>query len=177
MDNTLEEDTFLYYEIRDNEILRTYSNDSKKYAVPYNVHNIEVCDRRLLKQHCKIKRESFPVWKMQVLGSINALSMVGMIGIASVLTKTHSVIPLVLMYVLKYSIGVIPSYKKMQRFKLTDYCLKNADKLKLEKKSILSLPLSDKAQQVLNQDTTFCLNSAHLYSTNDLKQLKKVIQR
>lgn len=149
--------------------------DKTENAIVYSNHNISVMDERLYRQHQEIMRKVIPGWKNQMkICEVVISFLMGFIGADFLLDRqTYVVSPVAFMVYL--GCAWMKRHQKVSRFQLTDYCLQNADSIRLVKTNPdASLKLSKKGNKAFEMDCGFSLNHAHLYTNHDLKTLKKV---
>lgn len=177
MDKLQKSETFLtHYEIEEGKITEYYGNNSKVSNIPNIPHNIEVCERRLCKQHKKAKESAKQ--DLNKIKQIKApkMGILGAMGLMSIAMGSYTGV-LVAIYCLAGNLLDIQLVKrKSWRLRITDYCLEHANFLKFSKtEKDASSTLSEKGKEAFEKDHGFSLNHAHLYTNNDLKMLKKVI--
>ena len=164
------------YEVdeENNKITIQYA-DGEKSTIIFSEHNIHAVEERLHHQHLTIMEKELPEWESEIKKRKIALfpfATLAGLGIASG-SLFSSLFPLYFMGI--YGCVIYKNRGLVRRLKLTDYCLKNADSIKLTKDSSNShLQLSDAGEKAFELDHGFSLNHAHLYTNHDLKVLKKV---
>lgn len=177
MDKLQKDGTFLTnYEIEEGKITEYYSNNSKVTNIPNIPHNVNVCERRLLRQHLEAKEKGKE--RLDNVKKIKGIeiSMLGMLGILSLTINSSLGVLLASYYMVQNFRDIQKEKRNIWRLMITDYCLEHATSLKFsEKKKDASSTLSEKGKEAFKKDRGFSLNHAHLYTNNDLKILKKVI--
>ncbi len=180
MDNYQGYDNFVTcYEVDEskNQMTIQYADGSEATCI-HSDHNMKVMEERLYNQHRTIMEERLPEWERKIRTyKTGSVLMSVCVGTSFALeTSTIAMAPLCCIGVCGYKI--YKDSKPIQRLKLTDYCLKNADAIKFTKtESILQPKLSESGREVFEKDGGFTLNHAHLYTDKDLKELKKVIKK
>lgn len=164
------------YEIEDNKIVENYADGSHSSYIPNIPHNIDACERKLMGQFQeeKIKQEGRGnLWIARKTVEISMLSVAVVCGVVS------HMYPIALLNALLATDFIREAkvkIKKIRRLRLTDYCLTHAMSLKFsENGRDASYGLSENGKKAFKLDRGFKLNHAHLYTNQDLKQLKKVI--
>lgn len=173
------EDFITCYEVDENNNTMTIQyGDGKENTVASTSHNISVIEGRLRIQHLKIMEEELPKWEYEIkLRKFALTTPFAVLAGFSLITGSpiSAVAPLYFIGLRSYMIykNSNPAY----RLKLTDYCLKNADMIKLIRtESVVELNLSGDGKEAFEKDRGFSLNHAHLYTNEDLKKIKKALR-
>lgn len=166
------------YEIdEDNQSMVIQFADRKETKVVNSSHNINVVDRRLYKQHQELMKSVASERKKENRGYIVPILFNGAIG-SFCLMDTPIITVSALIFILGYVREICRNNKVIRRLELTDYCLQNADLIRLIRtESVLQPKLSEQGKNAFEKDNGFTLNHAHLYTDNDLKELKKALRK
>lgn len=150
--------------------------------VPNTAHNKEALDNRLKKQYLETKDRYLASQKDILKANIFATAITSYMVIRWLLKIGHP-IPKIINYfcltiLIAFVIIIKKTCNKIKRFKLTEYCLNNIEKvnkiIRLEENREL---LSKSFNKEYNINPTFSLNSTHEYLTSDLKKIKKMIKK
>ena len=172
-------DFVVSYEVDEekNEINVEYADGSTLTTIN-SEHNVEEMETKLLNQHNTIKEKEFPTWERELNDAKKYLVPYAMIMGAGIAMKAYIGALSSLYFIGLNGRTIYNLNRPVTRIRLTDYCLENASSIKLaETKPITDLKLSKAGQEAFEKDHGFTLNHAHLYTTKDLKELKKMINK
>lgn len=164
------------YEEKGDKITLNYSDGTVSDNVPNIPHNIESCERNLLRQFEKSKEEQENSFKYILKGGILSIMFFSFTGILALSDKAYAAAISSAYFLFNTAFYMKQNISEIRRFRLTDYCLTHATSLKFsENGRNISYKLSENGQKAFKLDHGFKLNHAHLYTNKDLKQLRKVV--
>ena len=164
------------YEVSGNKIVLNYMDGTITDDVPNNEHNIEVCERKLLRQFEKNKEEQEKSFKLCLKNGISFIMLFSFTGGLALSDCAYAAAISSVYLILNTAFHMKQSIGKIHRLRLTDFCLQHAYQFKFsEDGRDASYTLSTNGKKAFKLDHGFKLNHSHLYTNKDLKQLKKVI--
>lgn len=170
-------DYLISYDIKDDQIIQHYYMDKKEYLLPNTPHNIEVCDRILLKQFQMFRTDGIDHMQLCKINAANRLIPDFMLACMTFLIQIPPLFPILFISCFgRDTYDLIHANQIVQHFQLTDYCLEHALEIKkIVRDPNYTLRLSKKAQKILANDKEFTLNHSDRYSVSDLKQIQKML--
>lgn len=171
-------DFIICYEKENDQSVVVKYADQTETTIINSSHNIDVIERRLYNQHQTIQGNVLPRLQKQMRNCGYAiLNFVVFAGIDLALDMPMPAASSA-GFMTYFAYQWAKRHKQVSRLQLTDYCLQNADLIRMIRtKSVLQPKLSEQGQNAFEKDNGFTLNHAHLYTDNDLKELKKALRK
>ena len=164
------------YEIKENRIIENYADGSRSTNIPNIPHNIDACNRKLMKQFQEEKVLQSGRNKLFLGRKAIEITMLSIAAICGIISRLYPIGMLNILLTADFTREAFAKARKIQRLRLTDFCLQHANQFKFsENGRDASYTLSENGKKAFKLDHGFKLNHAHLYTNKDLKQLKKVI--